>query len=126
MRSVKKVIAAFISSAVLLLFAMPSVSLASEQPKTVRVGWYESPFNITGEDGSRSGYAYEFQRKVASYTGWHYEYVEGTWIELLHMFPTRKNEQRASFILPSLWVRKRIISIPLPEIPNLKEKNYPL
>lgn len=120
MRSVKKVIAAFISSAVLLLFAMPSVSLASEQPKTVRVGWYESPFNITGEDGSRSGYAYEFQRKVASYTGWHYEYVEGTWIELLHML------ERGEIDLLSdvSYTEERAKSILYPSIPMGQEAYY--
>ena len=53
--------------------------------KTVRVGWYESPFNYKDQFGRRSGYAYEYQQKIAAYTGWRYEYVEGTWPELLHM-----------------------------------------
>ena len=46
------------------------------------VGWYELSFNITDEHGRRSGYAYEYQRRIAAYTDWKYEYVEGTWPEL--------------------------------------------
>ena len=61
------------------------LSAHSEEVKTVRVGWYESPFNITDQFGRRSGYAYEFQEKVAAYTDWQYEYVEGSWPELLQM-----------------------------------------
>ncbi len=46
--------------------------------KVVRVGWYESPFNYTDSFGRRAGYAYEYQQKVAAYTGWTYEYVNAT------------------------------------------------
>lgn len=58
---------------------------ASGSGKTVRVGWFESPFNSTDQFGRRSGYAYEYQQKVAAYTGWSYEYVEGSWPELYQM-----------------------------------------
>lgn len=53
--------------------------------ETVRVGWYESSFNKKDENGRRSGYAYEYERKIAAYTGWNYEYVEGNWPDLLQM-----------------------------------------
>ena len=53
--------------------------------KVVRVGWYESPFNYMDEFGRRSGYAYDYQQKIATYTGWTYEYVNGTWPELYTM-----------------------------------------
>ena len=58
---------------------------ASAEKKVVRVGWYESPFNTTDPSGRRSGYAYEYQLKLAAYTGWAYEYVTGSWPELLRM-----------------------------------------
>ena len=58
---------------------------AEAKGETVRVGWYESPFNITDKFGRRSGYAYEYQQKIAAYTGWNYEYVEGSWPELYQM-----------------------------------------
>ncbi|MBQ6121158.1 MAG: amino acid ABC transporter substrate-binding protein, partial [Clostridia bacterium] len=64
---------------------LPLAASAQETRKTVRVGWYESPFNITDRHGRRSGYAYEYQRKIAAYTGWEYEYVDGTWPELMQM-----------------------------------------
>ena len=53
------------------------------QPKVVRVGRYESAFHRTDKFGRRSGYGYEYQQRIATYTGWKYEYVEGSWSELL-------------------------------------------
>ena len=51
--------------------------------KVVRVGWYESAFHSTDQFGRRSGYGYEYQQRIAIYTDWTYEYVEGSWSELL-------------------------------------------
>ncbi len=53
--------------------------------QVVRVGWYESPFNFTDKFGRRAGYAYDYQQKIAAYNGWTYEYVSGSWSELLQM-----------------------------------------
>ena len=76
-------------AAVLLCLALAAALLpaGAEGPeeKVVRVGWYESSFNRTDSLGRRSGYAYEYQMKLAAYTGWRYEYVEGSWPELLDM-----------------------------------------
>ena len=69
-------------SVLLLLACLPLQALATEG-KVVRVGWYEGGYNITGPSGERSGYGYEYQQTVAAYTGWRYEYVKGTSIELL-------------------------------------------
>ena len=55
----------------------------AEEEKVVRVGWYESAFHRTDQFGRRSGYGYEYQQRVAIYTGWTYEYVEGSWSQLL-------------------------------------------
>ena len=68
---------------VFLLSALPA--RAESAGKVVRVGWYESMFNTTDEAGRKSGYAYEYQQKLAAYTGWTYVYVSGTWPELLQM-----------------------------------------
>lgn len=51
--------------------------------KVVRVGWHEVPFFIKDQNGRMSGYSYEYQQKLTAYTGWDYEYVEGTWSELM-------------------------------------------
>ena len=67
------------------VLAAAAASPAQEREKVVRVGWYESAFCTTDSLGRRSGYAYEYQMKIAAYTGWRYEYVEGSWPELLQM-----------------------------------------
>ena len=78
-------IALMLALAVLAALALPIGAHARESEKIVRVGWYESPFNITDELGRRSGYAYDYQQKIAACTGWTYEYVTGSWPELLQM-----------------------------------------
>ena len=73
---------------ILLLAAallLPGTAHARSQEKTVRVGWHEEPYFIIDQYGRRSGYSYEYQCKVAAYTGWNYEYVEGSWSDLLRM-----------------------------------------
>ena len=72
----------FFLSAFLLLVCLPLQALATES-KVVRVGWYDGGYNITGPSGERSGYGYDFQQTVAAYTGWRYEYVKGSSVELL-------------------------------------------
>ena len=69
-------------SVLLLLVCLPLQALAAEG-KVVRVGWYEGGYNLTGPNGERSGYGYEFQQAVAAYTGWRYEYVKGSRVELM-------------------------------------------
>ncbi len=69
-----------------MVLILPGGAMAHvREPKTVRVGWYESAFHRTDQFGRKSGYGYEYQQRVAIYTGWTYEYVEGSWSELLEM-----------------------------------------
>lgn len=69
----------------LLLAGLSLAGNAKAETKNVRVGWYESAFNHTDAFGRRSGYAYEYQMKIAAYTEWNFEYVEGSWSELLQL-----------------------------------------
>ena len=90
MRSTKRIryaarSALMLALAVLAALALPISAHARESETIVRVGWFESPFNTTDELGRRSGYAYDYQQKIAAYTGWTYEYVTGSWPELLQM-----------------------------------------
>ena len=64
-------------------FIVPIAARAAPGGKVVRVGWYESSFNTRDQSGRRSGYAYEYQLKLSAYTGWRYEYISGSWSELL-------------------------------------------
>ena len=81
----KRTIVIVLFFAVAMILMVPLTAYAQEAGKTVRVGWYESPFNTMDQFGRRSGYAYDYQKKIAAYTGWNYEYVEGIWPELLQM-----------------------------------------
>ena len=80
----KKVINIIFCALLAIVLFMPK-TISADEAKVVRVGWYESPYNMTDQFGRKSGFAYEYQRKIASYTGWTYEYVEGSWSELLEM-----------------------------------------
>ena len=64
---------------------LPIPAAAESEAKNVRIGWYESPFNATDDSGRRSGYAYEYQLKIANYAGWDYTYISASWPDLLQM-----------------------------------------
>ena len=77
--------AALLLCITLVTLCLLPAAAAEESPRVVRVGWYDTPFNFKDSFDRRTGYAYEYQRKIAAYTGWKYEYVEGNWPELLQM-----------------------------------------
>ena len=54
----------------------------TDSAKVVRIGWFDSPFNLMDSLGNRSGLSYEYFRRIAANTGWEYKYVSGTWSEL--------------------------------------------
>ena len=81
----KERLAALLLCLILAVLFTPLAALAQDGGKTVRVGWYESAFHRTDPFGRRSGYGYEYQQRVAAFTGWNYEYVEGSWSELFEM-----------------------------------------
>jgi len=105
---------ALLLSLILLLASVVAFSLPAyaEPSRTVRVGWHEPPYFITDQYDRHSGYTYEYQRKLAAYTGWNYEYVEGSWSELLNMLKNGEidlmgnvsftPERTASMLFPSL------------------------
>ena len=90
------------------------------QDKTVRVGWHEVPYFITDPDGRRSGYSYEYQCKVAAYTGWDYEYVEGTWNELLQML----KDGEIDLLSDVSYMDERADSMLFPSLPMGTEAYY--
>lgn len=88
--------------------------------KKVRVGWYESKFHQTDRYGRKSGYGYEYQRKVAAYTGWEYEYVEGSWPELFDML--KKGE--IDLLTDVSYTEERAKSILYSSLPMGSESYY--
>ena len=93
---------------------------AESEAKTVRVGWFESPFNHKDSFGRRTGYSYEYQRKIAAYTGWKYQYVEGTWSELLQML----QQGRIDLMSDVSYVQERTESMLYSSIPMGSELYY--
>ncbi|MBQ6481353.1 MAG: EAL domain-containing protein [Anaerolineaceae bacterium] len=84
-KDMKRVLVIILFLTLIMSIAMTAQPLSAQETdqKVVRVGWYESAFHRTDQFGRRSGYGYEYQQRVAIYTGWTYEYVEGSWSELL-------------------------------------------
>ena len=72
---------------VFILFAviLPISVYANTEADTVRVGYYENEVFQEGarEGAVKTGYAYEYYRKMSEYTGWEYEYVYGGFGESL-------------------------------------------
>ncbi len=69
------------------VLVLPAVAFADEEVKTVRVGYYENEVfqEGAGEGAVKTGYAYEYYRKLSEYTGWRYEYVYGGFGDLYQM-----------------------------------------
>ena len=91
-----------------------------EGEKKVRVGWYDSSFNHMDEDGRRSGYAYEYQLKLAAYTGWTYEYVDGSWTELMQML----RDGEIDLMSDVSYTKEREKSMLFPSLPMGTEEYY--
>ena len=68
--------------------ALASANAAEGGRTTIRVAWPDQPgLTETAEDGTHSGYTYDYLQQIAQYTGWDYEYVhvEGDLNEQLTM-----------------------------------------
>ena len=90
------------------------------EPKTVRVGWYEDSYHISGDNGERSGYGYEYEQAVAAYTGWNYEYVKGDWGELLGKLQDGEIDMMAALS----YTDERAETMLFSELPMGEEKYY--
>ena len=81
-----RILSLWLCLTLLLTVLLPVSAFATASGrKIVRVGWFESTFNMTDQNSRRSGYAYEYQQKIAAYTGWEYQYVTASWPQLLEM-----------------------------------------
>ena len=114
-------IAAFALALFLVLGFLPrTAARAQENGKTVRVGWYESPFNARDEFGRRSGYAYDYQQKISAFTGWTYEYVTGSWPDLMQMLI----EGRIDLLSDVSYTEERTKSMLFSSFPMGSEEYY--
>ncbi len=110
----------------LLLMILPiNVTAATAdggEQKTVRIGWFEDSYNITGENGERSGYGYEYQQSVAAYTGWKYDYVKASWSELLKMM--QDGDKGLDIMSGVSYTPERAEKMLFSEFPMGEEKYY--
>lgn len=58
-------------------------SISADETKIIRVGFPNVSGFTEKKDGSYTGYAYEYLREIAIYTGWEYEFVEKSLGELM-------------------------------------------
>ena len=106
---------------VLYITAFPfPVSAEEAKSRTVRVGWYEGTYNTTGPDGKKRGYSYEYQQAVAARTGWKYEYVEGSWSELMSML----KKGQIDLLGGISYAEERAASMLFSELPMGEDKYY--
>ena len=84
----------------LLMPLLQGTAAAVQDSSVVRVAWYpDFAYNITCENGERSGYGYEYQQSVAAYTGWTYHYIEANWSDSLNMLQKGRNRHDGRHIL---------------------------
>lgn len=89
-------------------------------PITVRVGWDESPFNTVDQFGRRTGYAYEYQQKIAAYTGWNYKYIKSSWPNLLQML----SDGEIDMLCDVSYTPERAETMLFPALPMGSESYY--
>ena len=120
--SVKRT-AAFLGSVILAVsLVLGTVCAQSGVPEPVRVGYYE---NEVFQEGARegvvkTGYAYEYYRKLSEYTGWKYEYVYGGYSELYQMLLSGEIDLLAGLA----WREERVDLIGYPHLVMGSESYY--
>ena len=105
----------FFSVVFLMISVVPSLSYAEEEIETVKVGYYENEVFEEGaaENAIKTGYAYEYYRKLSEYTGWKYEYVYGEFGDLYQMLLDGEIDLLAGLA----WKEERADLIGYPDLP---------
>ncbi|MBQ6383100.1 MAG: response regulator [Clostridia bacterium] len=99
----------------IFLAAAPHIALAELPESIVKVGYYENEvFQEGAEEGAiKTGYAYEYYRKISEYTGWKYEYVYGDYSDLYQMLL----DGRIDLLAGLAWKEERAGLIGYPSLP---------
>jgi len=114
----KRRITVLILCLLLISLSVPVAAKAETEKKVVRVGWYDSSFNAKDKNGRRSGYAYEYQLKIAAYTGWEYQYVSGSWTQLMDML----KDGQIDLLSDVSYTKEREESMLFPDLPMGEEE----
>lgn len=104
------------------VLAFFSVDVSAQSAETVKVGYYFSNNFQEGMDdrAPKSGYSYEYLQKLASYTGWKYEYVYGEWDELFE----RLKDGEIDLMAGVAYSEDRVDQIGYPDSEMLNETFY--
>lgn len=87
-----------------VLAAMHFVPVQAQESKIIKVGCIDiEDFLVVDEDGNVSGYASEYLEKISKYTGWSYEYVNGSWAECLEWL----KEGKIDLLMPAEYSEER-------------------
>ena len=116
----QKCVCLFLCLFLLCTLLPASVFADNGQSESIRTGWYEDSYNITGADGGRSGYGYEYQQSVAAYTGWTYDYVDAGWSDLLKMMENGELDLMSGVSYTEERAEKMLFS----ELPMGEERYY--
>ena len=94
------------------LFTIVPVN-ADDDEEIVRVGYYENEVFQEGarEGAVKTGYAYEYYRKLSEYEGWKYEYVYGSFGDLYQMLL----DGEVDFLAGLAWREERAELIGYPD-----------
>lgn len=74
-RSIRYILTGMVLVSIMLFFSYSETALAQETEKLIRVGIFELPGFSELENGSISGYEYEYLLEIAEITGWKYDFV---------------------------------------------------
>ena len=122
LRGIPQRILTVICAILAVFFILPRAAADPSVTKTVRVGYYEQEvFEEGAEEGAvKTGYAYEYYRKLSEYTGWKYEYVYGDFQQLYQMLLDGEIDLLAGLA----WKEERVGLIGYPEAVMGSESYY--
>ena len=79
-------ICALILTLIVTIASFDANAFAQQERETVRIGYFLSEgFQDKAEDGTRSGYSYDYYIEVQNFAKWDYEFIEASYAECLEM-----------------------------------------
>ncbi|NLD19394.1 MAG: transporter substrate-binding domain-containing protein [Clostridiales bacterium] len=89
---IKIIFALFVAIIVSVSLAIPCFASENSSKPTVKIGFYEMPgFQNVNDDGTLSGYAYDYIQALSQYNSWNVEYVTGyDWSGCLDLLKNKK------------------------------------
>lgn len=104
-----------------LLALLPAPAAAQQETVPVRVGYTIFENYQEGRDGEyKRGFGYEYLQRVSYITGWEYEYVYGTFSELMQMLQNGEIDLMGNIS----YTKERAKTIRYSKLPQGRERFY--